>query len=825
MDMNEQMNMGDFLKRGMNGGNLLFCGAGFSADCLNFSKNSLGTLSPLLKELNDILGYDYDDIQKSTDAYLEKYTDSCLLRLLKEKYTVLRRPTTVDTILKYPWSRIYTTNYDDVISKSLDHLGKKHFVANNIDDPLEFEKINGKNDRWVVHLHGAIRYWNRTDDFKKSCVLGRKSYMDISLNSKWESTFRHDYAKAKGVFFVGFSNSDFYFAKQLHSIAASEYKVFFINSEDSINDFNLEANQKDYGKIYPIGKDGFVDIINLALESNELPPPSFDNFEQCKFVNPSDERASVDQQKQFLISGVQDSSLIHRDILDGSHSYRAKRESTAKVIKFLKDDNSIALVLGGICSGKTTILDECVIRLVNDGNDVFRYKAGFDNLLEEVENISVQVSSSVVVIDDCFSLRDSLIEIIKILNQSRHRLLLASRTRVYDSGEDLRSIISEETSFKTFYTDNLNQEEGEKLIDCADRLSVWGENVISFKQKKEILEDTNHSYLASFLLHVFKSEFVKGTFKKEIEKMKAVSWDVEKALIIALYLRSINSEVEERVLSLLIRGDGIKSLKKISPSPFISYNPWKREFDIMPSVNAREALWSLFDPKTVTSAIIEAVEALEHDRHVLPFKHVFTQMMRYTQLKQVVDNVDQRNRFFDRLSELKFCRDHILFWLQWSMAMKDQKRWDEAFKYLKVAYKQAGTVQNFDTLQLDNQKVKLLLDSIPEKCSFREALQNFREASTLLIKSISGSGGETFHNYRTIMESLENFFQKANPVLLKEQKILFIPSLVHLKKIVERKSNKFEAHPRNFTKKSMGGAIVSIDTVLGMLQPTEKTKT
>ena len=33
------MEMGDLLKRGMNGGNLLFCGAGFSADCLNLSKN------------------------------------------------------------------------------------------------------------------------------------------------------------------------------------------------------------------------------------------------------------------------------------------------------------------------------------------------------------------------------------------------------------------------------------------------------------------------------------------------------------------------------------------------------------------------------------------------------------------------------------------------------------------------------------------------------------------------------------------------------------------------------------------------------------------
>ena len=810
------MEMDDLLEQGVNGGNLLFCGAGFSADCLNFSKNTLGTLAPLLKELNKDLGYNYRDVQHAADKYSKKHSQHGLLKLLQDKYKVSHRATDVDAILKYPWDRIYTTNYDDVISQSLTAHRIKHCVLSNTDVPSGVNGIHDENTKWVVHLHGAIKHWNNINAFEKSCVLGRKSYMELGINSKWLATFKNDYARAKGVFFVGFSNSDFYFAQELYSVLALQDKVFFINSQDSKEDKNLQAAQEEYGKSCSIGKEHFADIVNLALKNKRPAVPVFFNFERCESIVPSDEKASVEEQRNFFISGRQDNTLLCRDVLNGSHSYRSKRKTTNEIIDFFKKDNPTALVLGGLCSGKTTILDECVIRFLIAGDDVFKLKTSFSNLMQEVKIIIKEFPNSVVVIDDCFSLKDSIIDIIKMFNEAGHKLLLASRTLAYDFEEDLRSIIKKETPFEIFDTEILYQEEGEELIDCADRMGIWGKDVKSFRQKKQILEKTNHSRMSSFLLHVFKSESVRDIFKTEIEKMKAISEDVEKALIIALYLRNIKSNVEERVLSELIQKDSVALFKKFNPSPFISYSPLKKEFDVIPGVNAREALKSLFDPKTVTSAIIEAVEALEDVRHVFPFKQVFTQMMRYTQLKQVVADDDQKNRFFDRLSELKFCRNHFLFWLQWSMAMRDQGQWQKASQYLNEAYGRVGLIENFDTLHLDDQKAGLLLGSISEKCSSVEALQKFREASTLLIRSINGGGGETSHNYRTIVKSFDVFFQKVGHNLSKEHKKLLGSSLNHLKKLIE---NKIKNHPDNsYMKKIMGDAVVSIDKILAMLE-------
>ncbi len=822
------MAMDDLLKKGMNGGNILFCGAGFSADCLDFSKNSLGTLTPLLEELNDELGLlgledAYETPQHAADAYLEKFNYTSLLTLLRDKYKVLQRPTVIDDILKYPWDRIYTTNYDNVISQSLTAHGIKNCVVNNTDTPLDTEKMYDKKTTWVVHLHGAIERWNNIRDFEGSCVLGHRSYMEIGVGSKWLPTFRDDYAKATGVFFIGFSNNDFYFAQEIYSKMASHKRVFFINPENPEKKRSLIASQKDYGTSSSIGKKGFADIVNSVLESEEPPPPSFSSFEYCKPAELSKKSASVKQQWDFLISGKQNNSLLHRDLLDGSHSYRAKRESTEEVIEFLKEGNSIALVRGGICSGKTTILDECVIRLVKGENDVFRFRTSFNNLLEleEVKIIINEFPNSVIVIDDCFSeLKNSIRDIVKMFNQSGHRLLLASRTFAHDSEEDLKNIISKETPFKIFDTDILNQQESEDIISCADRLAVWGTNVKSFRQKKEILEETNRSYLASFLLHVFKSKNVRDIFISVIDTMKARSGDVEKALIIALYLRDIEGYVKERVLSELIQKDSLALFKKFIPtSPFISYNSLNREFDVIPGVNARAALDVFFNDEIVTEAIIDAVAALEDVRHNSTFKNVLSQMIRYTNLRHVVKDKDQQNHFFDELSLLWFCRNHVHFWLQWSIAMREHENWGKAKQYLVQAYGRAGP--DYNTLKLDDQKARLLLLSIPETCSSSEAVQIFRDASSLLTESIRRSGGDTPHNYRT-MQSFDVFFKKTEHTLSQGHKEMLVGNLNHLKKII---NNKLKNQPNAQIQEPIEEAIVSIDKALGMLQPTEKTKT
>jgi len=801
-----------FLTLGAGGGNLLFCGAGFSADCLNFNEEEVGSASPLHQLLNAEVGHNYSDMQLAADEYLEKFGEHGLMKLLAEKYSISKRTSAVDQVLKYPWDRIYTTNYDDVISQSLTDLGIPHYVANNSEKPFEISKHNNSK-KLVVHLHGAMRKWD-IKSFSSSCVLGRESYLRVSGNSNWTGTLREDYARANAVFFVGFSNSDFYLAEHLFSAAASKSKVFFINSEFSANDRELKAKQKNFGESLAIGKENFAEKIREALVDGPMPELRLHSFSRRELPEASPERASVLEQEALMISGKTSLELQFRDIVDKSHSYRAERALAPDIVSFLKRENSIALILGGICSGKTILLEEAILLLQTEGETVFSLQSKFSDLLSEAQEIIEANPTAILAIDSCYSLRSDLREIVKLADAAGTRLLLSSRTLAHDSEEDLRTLLSEHSRFRVFDTEILDQEEGLTIIDCTDRISGWGSSVSGLNQKRRILERDHSSRLSGFLLGIFKSPHIKNRFLSELDLIRASGASVEKALVLALYLKNIGENVQESVLSELLGQDSVRVFSEVpSSAAFIVYRPEVKGFDVLPSVNAREALRQFFDPGFVTDTIVEAVKNIEYVRFQPAFNRVFTEFMRYTQLKQVVTDFAQQDRFFDRLSEIWFCNRHVLFKLQWSMAMRDHGEWPRAWQYLEEAYGQAKERDYFDTSHLDDQKAGLLLDSMSISGTSADFLRATKDVCELLSRSMK-TGSVTSHNYQTVT-SFDKFFEKASNKLIPAHKTIVRQLLGNLKAVVSKKQ---EAQPEGFIYDSMEKAIDTLDRVAGDLK-------
>lgn len=800
------MSLDKSLTNGAIGGSLLFCGAGFSAGCLNFKDEELGAAWPLLKALNNALGYEFEDLQVAADEYAEEKGENQLFTLLQDRYSVTKRTSEIDEILRYPWTRIYTTNYDDVISQSLTSSGKSHYVANNLETPFEVSQ-HSKDKTWVVHLHGAQRKWE-FNSFKKSCVLGRESYLRISADFKWATTLQEDYARATAVFFVGFSNSDFYLAQHLFSAEASKDKVFFINGENSAGNRELVAKQRKYGTPLAIGREGFAQKISEALKIGGFPELELHSFEKELLPEASYARASVLQQEAFMISGTRNGALHYRDFLDASQSYRAVRSEVEEISDFLsrEDENAVALVVGGICSGKTTVIEEVILSLLTKGEIVYRLNAKFHDFLDEARKIIETSPNAILVIDNCFSLKRELDEIIERANGAGTRLLLGSRTLAYDSEPDLRTRLIEGTKFKLFDTDILDETERDSLIHCADRIGVWGSNVTSQSQKVRLVEKSHSSRLSSFLLGVFNSSQVRDRFRSELDLMLSGGESIRRTLIIALYLKSIGEPVNEHVLSSLAQTDSVSLFKKASNSgAFLRFIPERQSFELLPSINAREALRKLFDPKKVTDSVVSAVQAMEDLRFQPAFKRVFSEFMRYTQLKQVVSEFEQQDSFFDRLSELSFCHRHVLFWLQWSMAMRDHREFPRAKQYLDEAYGRAKGIPNYDTSHLDDQKAGLLLDSIGKSDSSANYLRCFNDAVQLLARGVQ-TGEVTSHNYLT-MRSFENFFDGALPNLSEIHRGVMEKGLGGLERLVQKK---YDEQFDGFVKNAIHDALATI---------------
>lgn len=809
--MIEDESLKNFLGRGRNGGNLLFCGSGFSANCLNFSSDEVGTAAPLHKTLNTALDYQYTDMQVAADEYIEKFGEHGLRELLTEKYSVSARTRDVDEILKYNWDRIYTTNYDNVIEQALTHNGKRHYCANNTELPAEVKK-SYSNRLLVVHLHGALDKWD-TKNFLGSCVLGRTSYIKTSADSNWGATLRIDYASANAVFFIGFSNTDFYLAEHLFSAEASRDKVFFINSEKSAGDKELLAKQKKFGRSFAIGKEKFAQLVSDARKLDQKPEIMLQSFERCILPEVREDRASVEQQTSFMVLGRYDPGAHFKDILEDSSSYRAPRDATRDIVELLKNDRAVALMVGGICSGKTTIFNESILRLQMLGNTVFRLRAKFHNMIPEAGAILEQYPDCIIAIDDCFSLKSDLHELIKLANGCGAKMLLSSRSIAYDSEEDIRPLLAGNSPFRKFDVDVLHATEERSVISCADRIGCWGANVSSDKQKLRILQYDNKSHLAGFLLNTFQSDHIRNRFNSELDLFRTNGSLAEKTLVLALYMKHIGQNVQENILSEMLQKDSVEIINSAKGGEeFISYDRKTKEFNVIPGINAREALKNFFEPKMVVNAVIEAVLNLEGVRRDLEFQHVFRQLMRYTQLKHVIVDFEEQNRFFDRLSEISFCNRIVLFWLQWSMAMREQKDFPRATQYLDEAYGRAGALDEYNTSHLDDQKAGLILDAIPEASDSAQFLKVFRESS-MLLRDMIKTGGKTSHNYKTIL-SFDGFFKKAGSRLTAEHVKTIHSGMKGLQGIVQER---YEEQQEGFIKSSMENALASIDRNLQLL--------
>ena len=763
------MSLEKILASGRDGGCILFCGSGFSADCLTFSDTLAGTVSPLHQALNDALGYEYTDIQIAADDYMHEHGEHGLLSLLRENYSISKRTSAVDQILAYPWDRIYTTNYDDVISQSLTAKNIAHHVANNLETPQDVMK-HAPNRKLVIHLHGCLRSWN-IENFRQSCVLGRESYLRIASAANWSPVLREDYARAVAVVFVGFSNSDFYLAQELYSAAGSREKVYFINSEDAGNNREILAKQRNFGQSLSIGNERFADLIIRARNDPSEPELATRSFQLATPPAAAAERASVQEQENYIIYGQSSESLLFRDVLDDSESYRASRSHTERLVNFLKEDKTVALIVGGICSGKSLIFEETILRLCAEGRKVYVLRNKFYDLFDEIKRIATVDNTFVIAIDDCFSLRGELRDIAKLADEANASLLLASRSIAYDSEEDIRNHISEDTQFQVFDTEVLDDNEAHSVIRCTDRIGGWGTSVRSGREKYLAVTRSHSSRLSGFLLNRFRSEHIRARFLSELDVFRSAGATAVEALILAMYLRHIGETVQENVLSEMLGCDALDAVNsQLGSSAFISFNAERKTFVLLPSISARDVLAQLFLDREVTSAVIRALTNLAPARHEYSYRRIFRELMRYTQLKQVVNDYGEQDRFFDRLSEMEFCRRHVLFWLQWSMAMRDQKDYDKARQYLDEAYGMSANWKDFDTHHLDDQKAGLILDSVRAGEPSGVYLQRMREVHGIISRLISRRE-QTSHPYTTIL-SMKGFFEKALPMLSSEHREL-----------------------------------------------------
>lgn len=177
---------------------ILFVGAGFSLGAVNLRGVSFKTGAQLAGHFSlqvDLPpGTPLDD---AAEEFANRKSVSALIKELELEFTSKSIAPAHQSLMQFPWKRIYTTNYDNVLETAAHQAGKRLRAVTLKDNIREIPT----DSPVCVHFNGYVGDLT-TSTVWSDVKLTDTSYLTSSVaNSPWSVLFRQDMESARVVFF------------------------------------------------------------------------------------------------------------------------------------------------------------------------------------------------------------------------------------------------------------------------------------------------------------------------------------------------------------------------------------------------------------------------------------------------------------------------------------------------------------------------------------------------------------------------------------------------------------------------------------------------
>lgn len=726
-----------------NGSGILFCGAGFSADCLNFTEDeTLGTGAQLLNLFNAELHQDppYRDLQNAADTLSEKIADYGMMTLLKERFTVSNVTSDMTDLLRYPWQSVYTTNYDNALELAAQGAHKQAEPLNNTDDPNA-----ATPNLSLIHLHGYVHKWD-IHNFRESCVLGAESYMKLTHVRKWLDRFRSDIDQAQIVVFVGFNAGDFHLNQAINDLTGLREKAFFINRPTAQADPDVTAAQKRLGTPLFIGRAGLAATIKELLATDAPKMPRLASFAKYTPPDPALSVPTTAQIEGLFLFGEVEPSQLARDASNNVSEYHIRRSVIQETLDAIAGDTRILLFDGYTCDGKSLLTIDLAYRL-SGARPVYQMHQAYENLLNEVADILHHAPNAALIIENCFDLpTERLASIARQFDAKDGVLILTSRAVAVDANPGGLTSLQGFGSFRQMSLVNLNEEEAHILSELADQIAGWRDfRTLDQGARLRFIESTCEASLPHFLMRLLRSDYVTNRYREEFNKL-SLSQAERSAIIAALYVVHIGENAPVSFLSNAMETDygaiidSLNAKRGNGALRIVRRNG--QMIETVPSIGAKNILQNLFNDSEIVDVIVTVLKNLASNYRDHFEQRMFNQMMRFSILSDVVTNEEEFNRFFENNKQELQIRRMPLFWLQWHMAKCATNQFQDAEKFLEQGYSEAEdyerrTKKVFDRRQLYDRRAKfLMLRARNADRVGAELFRDFKEAIELTNKTL-----------------------------------------------------------------------------------------
>ncbi|TXI38700.1 MAG: hypothetical protein E6Q59_06115 [Nitrosomonas sp.] len=757
-------------------GSVLFLGSGFSVPSINIRNEELPSGTKLKSIFADIVGVDEHSYNFQTLAD-EVASQEDLYQLLYELFTVKNLSSGQLELLKFPWLRIYTTNYDNAVELGYHQL-KRTCPSFNYDDNKPRKIAPGA----VIHLHGSIKKATR-ENILDQLILNEGSYIRQHFEkSIWYDEFVRDVRFATNCFFIGYSLSDYHISALLHPVPDVREKTYFVNrSPDTI--FSKRVN--NYGQVVSIGLDGFVNQCISLPRLNRLQNPYalksfrlYDPFKDKKTLSPPTPIEVLNLvtygsfNEQRCVASLLDKTYI---VPRSEHIFEASQAlSSARTL----------LVHSRLGNGKSIFISILAYKLSEQGYRCFRCLDVSPTLSQDLE--ALRALDNVVLIFDSY---DVAIEVISMAVGMLEfaKFVIAIRTGV----QDVRLHEIQDRLPKPIDRISLNGLTDSEREDFAQLLDNAG--ILERSLRDELLRCDD---IREIITSVYKHAGIQQKLENELRPIMA-----DKSLrlaMVAIHLLNIAGLRPDSAFLRAISGANayiLASKFREITSEIVRFE--NDELHAHSSIFSEYLSENFFEGEDVIESVYAmTTESVRRKPHRL-YQAVTSYFMQVSNLKRLITGANQSALLaglFDRLHRDTNVNDEPLFWLQYSILMMDLGELPAAERFLNTAYARASALAGFKTFQLDTHALRILL-ILETADNNTKTVSRFDQILTQ-IDNVASMLNESSHRPFALraLKELEPFARNRSTVLATSECNALLIQLERLSRILQSVSTSDETY-------------------------------
>lgn len=670
---------------------ILFLGAGFS----NAATNRLDLPTPSASQLSNRILKRLElegtaNLGLAIDKLREKLTPSEAFEFASNQLTVDSIRPEQEITLSLPWTRIYTTNVDNIGSS---FSKRKCHDAATESNPASFGDF--------IYLHGSIANCTATN-YYKNLKLGEQLYLSGARSgSGYFHLLKQDLYECDAAFVVGYSMAD------------PDLAEIFFNSRDLLNKCFVLSGTTDelaayrlslIGKDTKLGLENFAQLIRERQPSTSPPLRSEIAIDRGTFDT---KEVSQTARQNLLIFGRFDSDVARTSWTAGSPSYAIKRQ-IAETLSSLSGPQ-IAVLHSHLGNGKSVVFEYAKFQKARQGGPVYTVKQDVNSDDLGATLADIPSGSHVFYEGNFFAVSD----VVKIVQERSLVFCVTSRTTtVRVAMPALAKAALNIVPLQTFDLNRLTRNELRDFHELIDSMAFWPDDLRSLATAKRLakLEDSFDANISAIVVKIFENEIVQKQILDQWTKAKSSLQPIMDHFIVASYLQMIDVGVPAYILNEFQHMD-FKLLSELQNDIIHVSHSGRVSFGN--SIVAEFVLGNHPKKNDVIGPIVRFANFIDGHSAQRSLQWIVRRLLRYWNLNRLLKSSTQPNEVLDRASYIPSVNSDPLFWVQYSIAQMENGHFLPAERFLGTAYGRAADKgQNFDTYQIDTHAARLTIRKI-----------------------------------------------------------------------------------------------------------------